>query len=74
MKREGFQMQKVKSQGGLVLTRKRGESVEIDGPARIVVDRLGGGRVRLRILADRGVTVLRGEIVERRAAEKARIP
>ena len=60
--------------GGLVLTRKRGESVEIDGPARIVVDRIDGGRVRLRILADRGVTVLRGEIVERRAAEKARIP
>ena len=60
--------------GGLVLTRKRGESVEIDGPARIVVDRIDGGRVRLRILADRGVTVLRGEIVERRAAEKARTP
>ena len=58
--------------GGLVLTRKRGESVEVDGPARIVVDRLDGGRVRLRIIADRKVIVLRGEIVERMAAEKAR--
>jgi carbon storage regulator CsrA len=54
-----------KEKGGLVLTRKLGESIEIDGPARIVVDRLGGGRVRLRILADRGVTVLRSEIAER---------
>jgi sRNA-binding carbon storage regulator CsrA len=56
---------KTETQGGLVLTRKRGQSIEIDGPARIVVDRLGGGRVRLRILADRGVTVLRSEIADR---------
>jgi sRNA-binding carbon storage regulator CsrA len=54
-----------KEKGGLVLTRKRGQSIEVDGPARIVVDRLGGGRVRLRILADRAVTVLRSEIAER---------
>ena len=58
--------------GGLVLTRKIGETVCVNGPAVIEVDRLDGGRVRLRIIADRKVIVLRGEIVERMAAEKAR--
>ena len=63
-----------KEKGGLALTRGEGQTIQIDGPATVVVDWARGGRTQLRILADRKVIVLRGEIVERRAAEKARIP
>ncbi len=56
-----------KEKGGLVLTRRRGQSIEVDGPARIVVDRLGNGEVRLRIFAERWVTVDRSEVAERKA-------
>ena len=60
--------------GGLALTRGEGQSIQIDGPSTVVVDWARGGRTQLRILADREVIVLRGEIVERQAAEKARTP
>jgi sRNA-binding carbon storage regulator CsrA len=54
------------------LTRKRGQTIHVNGPAVIeVIDRW-----RLRIVADRMTVVLRGEIVERERrkvqAEKAR--
>lgn len=48
----------------LVLTRKRDEAVQIDGPAVVTVHRVDGGAVRLLIEAERRVRVLRLELVE----------
>lgn len=48
----------------LVLTRKETEAIEISGPARIVVQRIKGGRVRIGIEAAATTRVLRGELLE----------
>lgn len=47
----------------LVLGRKRDECITVDGPAKIVVQRISGKSVRLAIEADSSVKVLRGELV-----------
>ena len=48
----------------LVLNRKPGQHIVIDGPARIVIVRTTGGRVTIGIEANREVKVLRGELVD----------
>ncbi len=47
----------------LVLSRKKGESIQIAENISITVCEVRGGRVRLSIDAPRSVRVLRGEIV-----------
>lgn len=46
----------------LVLTRKCGEEIVIDGGIRIQVLESKGGRVRLGIFAPRDVSVVRSEL------------
>ncbi len=46
----------------LVLSRKEGESVMIDGHISVTVIRLAGGRVRLGIEAPKEVSILRSEL------------
>ena len=46
----------------LVLSRKEGESVTIDGHISVTVIRLAGGRVRLGIEAPKDVAILRSEL------------
>lgn len=48
----------------LVLGRKEGESIDVDGPARFVVESISGNRVKVRIVAPDSTRVLRTEIVE----------
>ncbi len=48
----------------LVLGRKTGQVIEIDGRIRVMVVRIAGGVVRLGIEAPPAVQVLRGELVE----------
>lgn len=47
----------------LVLTRKHGERMLIDGKIEVRVVRIGGNRVRLAIEAPKGVKIIRGELV-----------
>ncbi len=47
----------------LVLTRKRGELIQIDGHIQITVISVQGNRVRLGIEAPDDVSVRRGELV-----------
>lgn len=46
----------------LVLSRKEGESVTIDGHITVTVIRLAGGRVRLGIEAPKDISILRSEL------------
>jgi len=48
----------------LVLSRKIGESIQIDGGIRITVTKVQGGRVRLSIEAPQEMRVLRKELTE----------
>ncbi len=47
----------------LVLTRKRGELIQIDGNIQVTVISVQGNRVRLGIEAPESVSVRRGELV-----------
>jgi len=47
---------------GLVLSRRLGESITIDGPATITLVRASDGRARLAIEAPEATTILRGEL------------
>lgn len=47
----------------LVLTRKRGELIQIDGNIQVTVISVQGNRVRLGIEAPDTVSVRRGELV-----------
>jgi carbon storage regulator len=47
----------------LVLTRKRGEAIQIDGQIEVRVLSVQGHRVRLGIVAPESVDVRRGELV-----------
>jgi carbon storage regulator len=55
----------------LVLTRRIGETVVIDGDIRVTVVAVQGGRIRLGIAAPSGVIVDREEVHERRTEETA---
>ena len=46
----------------LVLSRKIGEEIIIDGDIRIIVNRISGNRVSLAIEAPSDVRVMRGEL------------
>ena len=48
----------------LVLSRKIGESIQIDGGIRVTVTNVRGGRVRLSIEAPPEMRVLRKELTE----------
>lgn len=48
----------------LVLTRKKDQSLTLDGPAVITVNRIGGGKVAIGITAPDSTKVLRAELVE----------
>lgn len=59
--------------GGLVLFRRAGEEIVIRAgnyEALIVVEAAGGGRAQLRIIADSGVQIWRGEVLRRQDEEK----
>jgi len=47
----------------LVLTRKRGEAIEIDGRIEVRVLSVQGNRVRLGIVAPGSVAVRRSEVI-----------
>ena len=47
----------------LVLSRKTGDSIQIDGEIRITVLGLEGNRVRLGIEAPREVAIMRSELL-----------
>lgn len=49
----------------LVLTRRRDESIVIDGRIVVRVLKVSGGQVRLGIEAPRDVSVVRTEVLER---------
>jgi carbon storage regulator len=54
----------------LVLTRKTGQEIAIDGDIRITVTSCGDGRVKLGVTAPAHVKVDRAEIAARIAAEE----
>lgn len=54
----------------LVLTRKCGEAINIDGDIKVVVLKITGKQVRLGVQAPGHTVVHREEIAERIAAEK----
>ena len=54
----------------LLLARKAGQSVVIDGNIRVTVDRIRGRVVRLKVEAPRDIRVDREEVWDRRACEK----
>jgi len=56
----------------LILTRRAGEAILIDGGVRIVVLGTDGGGVRLGIEAPSSVGIVREEVVQRIAEENAR--
>lgn len=49
----------------LVLSRKQGESIQIDENIFVTVSEVKGGRVRLSIEAPRTVRIVRKEVLER---------
>lgn len=57
--------------GTLVLSRKLGEEVIVDGPCRVKVVRIQDGRVRLAITAAKSVRIDRAELREKRERESA---
>ena len=56
----------------LILTRRAGEAILIDGGVRIVVLGTDGGGVRLGIEAPSSVGIVREEVVQRIAEENIR--
>lgn len=46
----------------LVLTRRVGESIDLDGVGRITITRVQGGRVRIGLDVDSGVNIRRTEL------------
>ena len=52
----------------LILTRKMGERLIIDGACEVVVLRITGSRVKLGIEAKDTVDVIRGELLENEGA------
>ena len=54
----------------LLLARKSGQSVVIDGNIYVTVDRIRRGVVRLKVEAPREIRVDREEVWNRRACEK----
>ncbi|MGZ3303849.1 MAG: carbon storage regulator [Isosphaeraceae bacterium] len=55
----------------LVLTRKTGQEIIIDGDIRVTVTSIGDGRVKIGISAPAHVKIDRAEVAARIAAEEA---
>ena len=53
----------------LVLTRKIGEEIIIDGHIRVSIVEVASGRVKIGIVAPRSVSIDRAEIHEKKATE-----
>ena len=53
----------------LVLRRAKNERIQIDGPCEVVVTQIGRGWVKVGIVADRAVAVMRSEIADRSGKE-----
>lgn len=49
--------------GNLALSRKPGDSVDIDGPCRITIIRIGRDIVRIAIQAPQSTNILRTELL-----------
>jgi carbon storage regulator CsrA len=56
----------------LVLSRRKGETVVLDGVGQVSIKVLSGRRVKLAIEAPPGVRVLREELVQRQASLRPR--
>ena len=56
----------------LILSRKAGDAIVIDGGIRIVVVQCDRGGVRIGIEAPADVTILRGELVDQVAVQNKR--
>ncbi|MES3034872.1 MAG: carbon storage regulator [Gemmatimonadota bacterium] len=56
----------------LILSRKAGDAIVIDGGIRIVVVQCDRGGVRIGIEAPADTTILRAELVDQVAAQNAR--
>lgn len=54
--------EKTRYTGGLILTRRANETIEIDGGIRVVIERVKGNQVKVRVQAPHGTRILRGEI------------
>ena len=48
---------------GLVLTRKRGQSIMIED-VEVTVEMIEGGRAKIRIVADPAVSIMRSELLD----------
>jgi carbon storage regulator len=58
----------------LVLTRKIGEEIIINGEICVSVVRLRGNRVQIGIKAPAGVPIRRRELIDSKPAPRARVP
>lgn len=56
----------------LVLSRKKGETVLIDGGIEVTVCEIRGDKVRLGFLAPREIGIVRKEVKERAEAEASK--
>lgn len=54
----------------LVLSRKRGERVKIGPNIEVVITRIEDGVVRMAIAAPKHITIVRSELVDRKAVAK----
>ena len=54
----------------LVLSRKENESILIGDDIKLIVTKIGGGRVRIGIEAPDDVVILRSEVKEKREASE----
>lgn len=57
--------------GSLVLTRRAGESIQVGDDVTVHVVEVGGGKVRLIIVAPKAVKILRTEIIDKPKEAKA---
>ena len=46
----------------LCITRKKGQTVKVDGPCEIVIIKTSSGAIKLGFKADRSTIILRGEL------------
>lgn len=53
----------------LILTRKTGQTIIIDGDIRVTIKGTSGGNVKVGIDAPEDVSVMREELVEQESAE-----
>lgn len=57
-------MNQSNKQGGLLLTRREGEGIVIDGDIHVSVSKIKGSRATLYIQAPPEVTILRDELTD----------